>query len=112
MTKPDAINRVIFIKLFVMVIFVWLCGSALLGLRQLRIQAIHEMAEARGRVVQRDAELFMIRAKIAEQVTPGHLGELIESLGPMEPGVPERLEQLVQDSSEVDVGVGGVMDGP
>jgi hypothetical protein len=61
------------------------CACALLALRQTRVQAAHELAEARLRVLQRDNELWRIRARIAERVTPERVQEVATRLNPLRP---------------------------
>jgi hypothetical protein len=79
-----------------------LCAAALLSLRQMRTQAAHELAEARLRVLQRDNELWRLRAQIAERITPEHVQELASKIHPLKPvGVdgiqPPSLAGPIQD---------------
>jgi hypothetical protein len=75
----------VFAKIVVVILALGLCAAALLSLRQMRTQAAHELAEARLRVLQRDNELWRLRAQIAEHVTPEHIQELAAKLHPLKP---------------------------
>lgn len=74
-----------FAKIVVVIVSLGLCAAALLSLRQMRTQAAHELAEARLRVLQRDNELWRLRAQIAERVTPERIQELAAKLRPLKP---------------------------
>ena len=74
-----------FAKIVVVILSLGLCAAALLSLRQMRTQAAHELAEARLRVLQRDNELWRLRAQIAEHVTPERIQELAAKIHPLKP---------------------------
>lgn len=74
-----------FAKVAVLIIAIGLCACALLAARQLRIQAAHELAEARLRLMQRDNELWRLRAQIAARVTPEHVQALASRLNSLKP---------------------------
>lgn len=82
-----------FAKILFLILGLGLIGCALLAARQARVQAAHELADTRLRIVRHDAELLRLRALIAERVTPGNVERLaagILPLAPMLPGVPPR----------------------
>lgn len=90
-----------FAKLIVVIVALALLGCALLGIRQSRMQAAHDLAQTRLKIAEHDAELWMLRARIAERVTPVQIRAMADALGPIEPVTPEgRLSTL---EPEIDV---------
>ena len=78
-------ERSVFANIVVVILALGLCAAALLSLRQMRTQAAHELAEARLRVLQRDNELWRLRAQIAERITPERIQELTARIHPTRP---------------------------
>jgi hypothetical protein len=75
----------VFAKVAVLIVCIGLCACALLAARQMRTQAAHELAEARLRLMQRDNELWRLRARIASKVTPEHVQMLATRLNSLKP---------------------------
>lgn len=59
------------------------CG--LLTLRQSRLQAASELAQAQLRIGTSDEKLWALRSQIAERVTPGNVERMAASVGPLKP---------------------------
>lgn len=85
-----------FAKLLAVILSLALCGCVLLAARQARIQAAHDLAEARLRIVLRDNELWRMRAEIAARVTPEEVRRLASAVTPLRPLVPDRVVPLVE----------------
>jgi hypothetical protein len=75
----------VFPKLAVLVLSLALGACILLAARQMRIQAVHELAAARLRILEADARLWKLRARIADEVTPQHIEQMAAQFGPMQP---------------------------
>lgn len=69
----------VFIKLVVLILVCGSSGIGLLSVRQSRLQAAHEMAEARHRVRRLDERAGEIRTQIAMESSPARVMELIRS---------------------------------
>lgn len=78
-----------FAKVVAIILSLGACAGVLLAARQARIQAAHDLAEARLRIVQRDQELWKFRARIATHVTPDRVQRLAAALTPLRPIVPD-----------------------
>ncbi len=78
-----------FAKCLAIILTLGACACVLLAARQARIRAAHDLAEARLRIVQRDQELWKLRASIAANVTPQRVQRLASALTPLRPIVPE-----------------------
>lgn len=78
-----------FTKIAVVIVCLGICACTLLALRQARLQAANELAEARLRVRSIDERVSLIRSEIAPHVTPEQVEqmtvELDGSLGPLVP---------------------------
>lgn len=74
-----------FPKLAVLVLSLVLGACILLAARQMRIQAVHELAAARLRILEADARLWKLRARIADEVSPQHIEQMAAQLGRMQP---------------------------
>ena len=70
-----------FAKLAVVIIAVGVGACWLLALRQARLEAANELAEARLRIAACDERLTMLRASIAVGVTPEHVERMAMELG-------------------------------
>lgn len=59
-----------FWKFVVLILSIGIIGGALLTMRQLRIQAAHELGAVQRRVGDRDRELWRLRIEIARTIRP------------------------------------------
>lgn len=75
-------------KIALVIVSMAACGLALVAMRQLRAQSAHELAAARLRIVEADAQLLRIRAEIASRVSPSSIAEMAVELGPIKPVLP------------------------
>jgi hypothetical protein len=87
-------------KLGVLVVGVGVIACGLLGIRQARIQAAHEMADVQRRIARHDRELWQLRAEISRRVTPDKAEEMGRKLGPLVGISPERYTELVRAEQE------------
>jgi outer membrane biosynthesis protein TonB len=78
----------VFGKLLLVVATCGLLGAWLLALRQERVQVSSEIARAQLRVNKQDETLWILRARIARQVTPREVERLSANLGPLHPILP------------------------
>jgi hypothetical protein len=60
----------VFARIVCSILALGVCACVLLAARQVRIQAAHELADARRRIVRLDSELYRLRAQIASRVAP------------------------------------------
>ncbi len=74
-----------FARLAFLVVCLGLIGTSLLALRQARLQAASEAAQAQLRIASADEELFSVRAQVAATVTPSAVEKLASSMHPMRP---------------------------
>lgn len=72
-------------KIVALILALGVVGCALLAVRQARIQAFHELTQARLRIRVMDEEILKLRAEIAARVTPAHVHEMAATLGPLKP---------------------------
>lgn len=82
-------------KLSVLIVGLGVLGCLLLGLRQQRTQAAHEMAEAQKRVSMHDRQLWALRAEIARRITPDKIEPMAAHFGVLAPINTERYRTLV-----------------
>ncbi|MBX3381928.1 MAG: hypothetical protein KF864_00300 [Phycisphaeraceae bacterium] len=75
-------------KLLLVVATCGLLGAWLLSLRQERVQINSEIARAQLRVNKQDETLWLLRARIARQVTPREVERLAANIGPLHPIIP------------------------
>jgi hypothetical protein len=61
------------------------CACALLAMRQSRLQVASELVQAQLRITEADERLFLLRARVAQRVTPQNVDRLARELGPMRP---------------------------
>ena len=66
-----------FIKLVVLILVCGSSGVGLLSVRQSRLQAAHEMAEARHRTQRLSEQISEIRAQIAQACTPDQVNAML-----------------------------------
>lgn len=88
-------------KIAFLIVAIGLCAVALLGIRQLRTQAAHELTEARLRIMNRDNELWRVRTAIAEGVSPRRVQQMAASLNAMQPITPELAAKPEPEPSKV-----------
>jgi hypothetical protein len=77
----------VFIKLVVLILVCGSSGIGLLSVRQSRLQAAHEMAEARHRTILLKEQAGEIRAQIAQACTPERVIELISTTDGFKPAI-------------------------
>ena len=82
-----------FAKLVALILCFGACGGGLLAMRQSRLQAAHELAEARLRVERHELRVRELRAQIAERITPERVLEALgdQQAAGMRPGWTERV---------------------
>ena len=69
-----------FAKLVALILAFGACGGGLLAMRQSRLQAAHELAEARLRLREHDERLLRLKAEIAARTTPPEIGQKLAHL--------------------------------
>lgn len=70
-----------FAKFVALILAFGIVGGALLTMRQLRIQAAHELGAVQRRVGERDRELWQLRIEIARTVSPAAVRARLEARG-------------------------------
>ncbi|VAX42796.1 hypothetical protein MNBD_PLANCTO03-1770 [hydrothermal vent metagenome] len=80
-----------FAKIVVVILALGICACSLLALRQARLQAANELAEARLRVRTIDERVSIVRAVIAGSVTPEQVEEMTRQVAM--PMVPMALQE-------------------
>lgn len=93
-------RRSMFAKLAVVVLSIGVCACVLLATRQMRIEAANDLADVRLRLMQRDNELWRVRAEIAARVTPERVREMAAGLGGMQPIVAGLYPEPREEPSE------------
>lgn len=88
-------------KLCVLILGIGVVACVLLGIRQARIQAAHEMAEVQSRLDKHDRELWKLRAEVARHVTPPEVERIAGRFGKLEPIRSERFPELVRIENEL-----------
>jgi hypothetical protein len=88
-------------KLSVLVICMALCACALLAARQLRMQAAHELTEARLRAMKHDNDLWRIKSRIAARVTPEQVERMAAEIQPLKSIASESLPPLRVGGMEI-----------
>lgn len=74
-----------FAKIATIMLVLGLTGCGLLALRQARLQAASEAAQAQLRIARGDEQLLSMRAQIASGVTPQHIALLAAARGGLRP---------------------------
>ena len=69
-----------FAKLAALILALGIIGTSLLALRQQRLQAASEAAQAQLRIQKLDEELLTLRAQVASAVTPSAVEKLVASV--------------------------------
>lgn len=72
-------------KLIVLILAIAAGALLLLIARHQRMQADHEMAAARLRIIAMDNQLWELRARIAQRITPHSVAEMAADLGELRP---------------------------
>lgn len=72
-------------KLVTLVLALAMTATALLSVRQRRLQAVSDMATAIERAAELDRRTWRVRVEIARRLTPESLGVMIADLGPWAP---------------------------
>lgn len=96
-----------FAKLVALILALGVVGGVLLTIRQLRIQAAHELADVQRRVSDHDRQLWQLRIEIGARVQPEQVARRAESLGTMSPIGPYRYQELVQRETEAALAAAG-----
>ncbi len=78
-----------FSKLTFLVVSLGIVGCCLLALRQQRLQAASEMAQAQLRVRTADERLFELRSQVAARITPKEVEKLAIDAGGLRPATNE-----------------------
>ncbi len=91
----------VFIKLVVLILVCGSSGVGLLSVRQSRLQAAHEMAEARHRIRQLEEQAGELRAKIAQASTPDRVAALLKD-GQRYQHAVQNLAMLKHDGQQVE----------
>ena len=87
-----------FAKIAVVILALGICACSLLALRQARLQAANELAEARLRVRGIDERVSIVRAVIAGSVTPEQVEEMTRQVAtPMVPLTQQRDDLIVDE---------------
>ena len=74
-----------FLKLATLIVVFAGVASGLLAVRQQRLQAAHDMAEAMRRAAEMDRQLWRLRAEIAARTTPDEIQRRLNELPTMAP---------------------------
>ncbi len=99
-----------FAKIVAIIVALGVVGCALLALRQSRLQAASELAQAQLRMQEHDARLWKLRARIAARVSPAEVERLAAALGPMAPMIAVGPEDGLEESRPI--AAGGASGGP
>ena len=83
-------------KLGALIVGLGLIACVLLGIRQLRVQAAHEMADVQNRIARHDRELWKLRVEIAKLTTPDRVETLARKYGLLMPISDERFSILAR----------------
>ncbi|MGV6815079.1 MAG: hypothetical protein ACWA5W_08740 [Phycisphaerales bacterium] len=76
------------LKFLVMIVVCGSSGIGLLSVRQSRLQAAHEMAQARQESHRLEEQAGEIRAQIAQAYTPERVAAMLEQLGSLDAYIP------------------------
>jgi len=87
-------------KVAMLVLVGALMAASLLVVRQQRLHAVREMAEAAERAARFDRTLWRVRVEIARRITPEGVHDMATSVGPLKP-IPTPWSEPVLASAEV-----------
>lgn len=93
-----------FAKLAAVIVAVGAVAGALLCLRQLRLQAVNELAVVQRRVAEHDRTLWHLRVEIARLTTPERTQQMASNLGPLEPLRPRGPAPAVEVARTAEIG--------
>lgn len=88
-----------FAKVATLLLTLGLVGCTLLALRQARLQAASELAQAQLRIQRADERLYELRSQVAARVTPREVEVLAKASGDLRPAtneVPPAIAMLQQ----------------
>lgn len=91
-----------FMKLAAMIVGLGAIACVLLGIRQSRVQAAHELANVQHRVSDHDRTLWRLRLEIARRITPDQVERQAVAFGELAPVNLERYTELVRREAELD----------
>lgn len=74
-----------FAKLAAIILALGILGCTLLAMRQQRLQAAHELAEAQLRIRKSDEHLWFLRTQIARRLNPESIRGMATGAGPLRP---------------------------
>ena len=69
-----------FAKLVALILTLGACGGGVLAMRQSRLQAAHELTEARLRLREHEERLLRLKAEIAARTAPPEVGAMVAQL--------------------------------
>lgn len=72
-------------KLCAVIMAMGVVAIVVLSLRQARLEAVHELAEAQKRFHQHDRDLYRLRAQIADAIRPDRVHTMAMALGTLHP---------------------------
>lgn len=87
-------------KVAMLVLVGALMAASLLVVRQQRLHAVREMAEAAERAARFDRTLWRVRVEIARRITPENVHQMAAGVGPLKP-IPTPWSDPVLASAEV-----------
>lgn len=99
-----ASSNEMFFKLAMVIVCGGVTGLVLLSLRQDRLQAANEFAEARLRVRMFNEQVSTIRAELATKITPDRIEEMAEELGVQTKSWMTELSQTQANAPEEETG--------
>ncbi len=87
-------GSVVFLKLVVLILVLGSSGVGMLSVRQSRLQAVHEMAEARHRIRRLSEQAGEVRTLISQSCTPDRVHAMLTDPGAYRPAIhnPARIE--------------------
>ncbi len=93
-----------FIKLIILVLVVGSSGVGVLSVRQSRLQAAHETAEARLRIRKLENRTSELKAEIALHATPERIAAALDSLEQYNPAVqhPAKIGEVFRPINETE----------
>ncbi len=90
-------------KLATIIVAIGLTACGLLAMRQARLQAAHELAQAQLRIARVDERLLTLHALIADEITPGRIRQMrlaaLEAGGMPTPSSARAWDRLKDDSA-------------
>lgn len=96
-----------FVKFVALILVFGATGIGVLSVRQSRLQAVHEMAEARQRTLQSNEQAGEIRSLIVRSCTPQRVHALMDAQGEFVPAAStpaqvELVQRVIERASEPD----------